>query len=937
MKKYYLGVLIVLGLLLTDASPVFAQADVDPNPSVSRCVSIVSNMRYRDRNNEVFTLQDYLQSNGYLNSEPTGFFGILTRQAVMDFQNANGISPTGYVGPITRAKISNLTNCENAIISIPVTPGCTSATKYSPTTGQLCVKDKEQKFTGYLSSLGATIQMWGSHTLTINEVFPCIMAPCPEVRKSYPVMGKDSKVSASLKLYENSQVTILGQLIWNNFEGGFYGIVASEVISLISPTPIPVPPTPVPVPIPIPNPVPSPISQVTVFSPNGGETWIKETRQTIKWQDSQTYTCPVNALCNPAPRLFDITLAPYQAPCLTNVCPSIVVRPYTIATKLTGYESSRSYTWSVGKTKERIVPDGSYTVSVCVSGSSKCDSSDSYFKIISPTATAPVIYGISGPQSLNIGQEGTWTVKASDPSGGSLSYSVIWGDEAYQPPYGGSSTYSAQQTATFTHRYGTAGTYRPTFTVTNESDQSAKTSLSVEVGGTTPTNALPVLGSFSIPVGVNVDRSIDLSFSATDADNDDLFWSVDWGDSGGALGCPELNSRQKRGWTYRTNHTWNGAGTYTVRVTVSDCRGGVADASFSVYVREIILPSPVTVLFPNGGETWIKNTKQTIKWQDNTPIPACPGAYCANLAPNYYDIQLITYYPPCTGTICPAYPYSMSPYTIAENVYGSSYNWLVGKHSLASTGVTTNYDIAPDTGGIAPDGSYTVQVCQTGTTICDSSDSYFKIKSEQKFTGYLSPLGATVQMWGSHTLTINEVFPCIMAPCPEVRKSYPVMGKDSKVSASLKLYENSQVTILGQLVWNNFEGGFYGIVASEVIPLIAPMSIKLLQPANVLSALDNIGSVEQQTNINTSVSTSCGEFTMTLAKGMNNSEVRCLQKLLNEKGFKVLGVDSGMETTYFGEATLTTLKAFQASKGLTVDGVFGLSSRAALKILLDTN
>ena len=117
--------------------------------------------------------------------------------------------------------------------------------------------------------------------------------------------------------------------------------------------------------------------------------------------------------------------------------------------------------------------------------------------------------------------------------------------------------------------------------------------------------------------------------------------------------------------------------------------------------------SGLRVLSPNGGETWTKGTTQTISWKDNTPIPMCPAADCAS--PKYYDIQLVPYYSPCTGNVCPAlYP---APYTIAKNIQGSSYNWSVGKYlDVLGTG----------TGGIAPDGSYTIQVCQTGSLTCES-------------------------------------------------------------------------------------------------------------------------------------------------------------------------------------------------------------------------
>ena len=109
------------------------------------------------------------------------------------------------------------------------------------------------------------------------------------------------------------------------------------------------------------------------------------------------------------------------------------------------------------------------------------------------SVNAPVISGVSGPQTLNVNQTGTWTVTAYDPKSDLLSYTVVWGDEVY---YASGSTSvmqrPAQQSATFTHSYSQAGIYTPTFTVTNQSGQSAKSSLSVNVGNVINTNNLSI-------------------------------------------------------------------------------------------------------------------------------------------------------------------------------------------------------------------------------------------------------------------------------------------------------------------------------------------------------------------------------------------------------------------------------------------------------------
>lgn len=102
------------------------------------CVSLQSNLAYGSRdtqaNGDVTKLQTFLYNNGYLTVNPTGFFGVNTRNAVKAFQSAaltgvqaNNIdssiitsasdrlelattgfilSNTGYVGMYTRAKIA---------------------------------------------------------------------------------------------------------------------------------------------------------------------------------------------------------------------------------------------------------------------------------------------------------------------------------------------------------------------------------------------------------------------------------------------------------------------------------------------------------------------------------------------------------------------------------------------------------------------------------------------------------------------------------------------------------------------------------------------------------------------------------------------------------------------------------------------------------------
>lgn len=65
------------------------------------------NLRYGMRNDDVTELHKFLIANGYLKiSAPTGWFGPLTKAAVIKWQAANGIPATGFFGPISRAFIN---------------------------------------------------------------------------------------------------------------------------------------------------------------------------------------------------------------------------------------------------------------------------------------------------------------------------------------------------------------------------------------------------------------------------------------------------------------------------------------------------------------------------------------------------------------------------------------------------------------------------------------------------------------------------------------------------------------------------------------------------------------------------------------------------------------------------------------------------------------
>jgi peptidoglycan hydrolase-like protein with peptidoglycan-binding domain len=61
------------------------------------------------RGEQVTALQSFLESKGYLTMPAgvsKGYFGTLTKMALMKYQESSGVRATGYYGPITRGAMS---------------------------------------------------------------------------------------------------------------------------------------------------------------------------------------------------------------------------------------------------------------------------------------------------------------------------------------------------------------------------------------------------------------------------------------------------------------------------------------------------------------------------------------------------------------------------------------------------------------------------------------------------------------------------------------------------------------------------------------------------------------------------------------------------------------------------------------------------------------
>ena len=80
--------------------------------SFASALSLTRYLEFGMSGSDVSALQTFLAADPTIYPEGlvTGYFGNLTRAAVIRFQQQYRVPPTGFVGPLTRAKINQLLN-----------------------------------------------------------------------------------------------------------------------------------------------------------------------------------------------------------------------------------------------------------------------------------------------------------------------------------------------------------------------------------------------------------------------------------------------------------------------------------------------------------------------------------------------------------------------------------------------------------------------------------------------------------------------------------------------------------------------------------------------------------------------------------------------------------------------------------------------------------
>jgi len=219
---------------------------------------------------------------------------------------------------------------------------------------------------------------------------------------------------------------------------------------------------------------------------------------------------------------------------------------------------------------------------------------DEYGKSASATTTvrvdsqnygAPTISSFTGPHTLEVGQTGTWSVIATDPADAPVEFSINWGEMMNYSTANNKEDLLWGSSQTFQHAYSQPGTYQVTVSATGSGGTTSKT-LSVQVNQPQTTNLAPVVHGITGPTSLNVNQTGTWRVRASDPQNQDLMYQINWGDQASygaqARYSADAGFVQNSAFT----HQYSQPGTYTVSITVMNSAGKTAQTTTTVRVSE---------------------------------------------------------------------------------------------------------------------------------------------------------------------------------------------------------------------------------------------------------------------------------------------------------------------------------------------------------------
>ena len=152
--------------------------------------------------------------------------------------------------------------------------------------------------------------------------------------------------------------------------------------------------------------------------------------------------------------------------------------------------------------------------------------------------------------------------------------SVLGGTPDYQWQWDfGDSGSSNQQNPTYS--YSMTGTYTITLTIIDGFGQSSTDTTQVTVGENNKPTCSPITGPSKGKAG----ETYEYIFKATDSDNDQLFYKINWGDG---TGDTQWFGPLTSGSELKKTYNWNEQQTYTITFTVKDSYESIDVETLSV-------------------------------------------------------------------------------------------------------------------------------------------------------------------------------------------------------------------------------------------------------------------------------------------------------------------------------------------------------------------
>ncbi|HEY4488104.1 MAG TPA: IPT/TIG domain-containing protein [Candidatus Paceibacterota bacterium] len=394
----------------------------------SNCIVLSRDLWYGSRGTDVTILQRFLVAQNYVGGGSwmiTGYFGPATQAAVRMYQSMHNLPATGYVDASTRASMAN----------------CYGDYPY-PHQGRV----KLTSLTPTIATPGSIVTIYGSgFDYSNNTVYI----------GNNPVTSIASYTGTTLSFTVPSYLSGTQSVYVTNWRGTSNGLSLTISGS-----------------IPCLYPYQSGINCPCNYGSNYG------------------YNCPITQphidRISPTSGTVGQTVTVYGSG-FSYSGNTVRFGNGTIANVASYDGATLSFTvpqYLTGYGMQYVTP-GTYNVSV--TNQSGVTSNAVSFAVSSGGSYTgvPQISSVSGPTSLGLGAQGTWSVTVNAPQGTYTTLSVRWGDETY---YGyaaampQSQYITGTQTFTFSHAYFRAGQQTITFTASSQNGQSNTATATVNIG-----------------------------------------------------------------------------------------------------------------------------------------------------------------------------------------------------------------------------------------------------------------------------------------------------------------------------------------------------------------------------------------------------------------------------------------------------------------------